>query len=139
MCEPEPEAESTIVRRLIGVYNAEGTVLGELAYFFGSRLGRAHCSLCDITHGAVREKSEWQACRRGLPVPFATYHRNDQPGEVRSAAAQIAPVVVAQTDGGMVVLLEPDALSACAGSVAELTIAIHKAMHRFGLSWPTMT
>jgi hypothetical protein len=39
------------IRRLVGVYNANGTVGGELAYFLGARLGRAHCSLCDITHG----------------------------------------------------------------------------------------
>jgi hypothetical protein len=33
---------------LIGVYAADGTVTGELAYFVGARLGRAHCALCDI-------------------------------------------------------------------------------------------
>ena len=40
--------------RLIGVYDANGTLSGELAYWIGARLGRRHCSLCDITHGSVR-------------------------------------------------------------------------------------
>lgn len=41
------------LQRLVGVYDADGTVLGELSYFVKARLGRAHCSLCDITHGVV--------------------------------------------------------------------------------------
>ena len=53
----EPAATPT-VRRLVGVYDADHTIRGELAYWIGARLGRAHCSLCDITHGLLRERSE---------------------------------------------------------------------------------
>jgi hypothetical protein len=28
-----------------------------LSSFIGARLGRAHCALCDITHGLVRERA----------------------------------------------------------------------------------
>ena len=34
-----------------------------------------------------------------MPVPFDTYHRNDQPPEVRVAVDGAAPVVVAITAG----------------------------------------
>src|SRR6478735_10675397 len=71
--------------RLIGVYDADGTVRGELAYWVGARLGRAHCALCDITHGLIRERADWKACRASLPVPFDTFHRDDQPEAVRGA------------------------------------------------------
>jgi hypothetical protein len=37
------------IHRLVGVYNADGTLLGEVRYFVAARLGRAHCPLCDIT------------------------------------------------------------------------------------------
>jgi hypothetical protein len=43
-----------VIARLIGVYNAEGSLRGELAYLLGKLTGRAHCALCDITHGALR-------------------------------------------------------------------------------------
>ena len=133
---PEHQLESMTVRRLIGVYNADGTVIGELAYFAGSHLGRTHCSLCDITHGLLRQKSEWRACRTELPVPFDTFHRNDQPDEVRSATENIAPVVVAQTDANLVVLMGPDALARCGSSVAEMTTAVDAAVIHAGLCWP---
>ena len=123
--------------RLVGVYDADSTLRGELAYWVGARLGRRHCSLCDITHGLVRERSEWVACRVGLPVPFDTYHRNDQPEAVRLATGNIAPVVVAETDEGHIVVLQPAELDACEGSIDRLTGAIEQAMERIGLAWPS--
>jgi hypothetical protein len=120
---------------LIGVYDADGTVRGELAYWLGARLGRRHCSLCDITHGSVRERAEWKACRSSLPVRFDTFHRDDQPDEVRAAAGGRAPVVVADTDGGIVLLLGPDELDAYDGSVDRLVEGIDAAMERLGLTW----
>ena len=48
-----PDATPTDrLARLVGVYDADGTPWGEVAYWVGARLGRRHCSLCEITHGA---------------------------------------------------------------------------------------
>ena len=121
--------------RLVGVYDADGTLRGELAYWVGARLGRRHCSLCDITHGSVRQRPEWRACQADLPVPFDTYHRNDQPDAVRSAAGGQAPAVVAATDADHGVLLGPDDLEACDGSIDLLVEAIERAAECLGLTW----
>lgn len=129
---PATERRTT---RLIGVYDADGTVRGELAYWVGARLGRRHCSLCDITHGSVRERSEWKACRSSLPVAFDTYHRDDQPDAVRAAAGGRAPVVLADTGGGLVVLVGPDELDGYDGSIDRLVDGIDAAMERLGLTW----
>ena len=126
------------LRRLVGVYDADHTLRGELSYWVGARLGRAHCSLCDITHGTFREKPDWQACRMGLPIPFDTFHRDDQPDAVRAAVAGAAPVVVAETDDGDIVpLLAGPALDACGGSVDALVAAVEQAVADAGLTWPT--
>jgi hypothetical protein len=125
-----------VIQRLIGVYNANGTLRGEMAYLIGARLGRAHCSLCDITHGTLREKPEWRSCRAGLPVPFDTYHRNDQPDEVRIATGGAAPVVVAATANGIVGLVTPAELDGCSGSIDEMMVMIEAAVLRLGLAWP---
>jgi hypothetical protein len=123
--------------RLVGVYAADGTMRGELSYWIGARLGRRHCALCDITHGSVRQRPEWKVCQSGLPVPFDTYHRDDQPDDIRTIADGHAPVVLAETAEGVVLLLSPDDLDACDGSIDRLVDAIERSASRHALTWPT--
>lgn len=137
MSNPPEAASAPTVARLVGVYDADGSLRGELAYWVGAGLGRAHCSLCDITHGRVRERTDWKACRAELPVRFDTFHRDDQPTAVRSALGGVLPAVVAETAAGVVLLLGPDELAACDGSTSRLTAAIEDAVARAGLGWPT--
>jgi len=111
-------------------------VRGELAYWIGARLGRRHCSLCEITHGSVRQRPEWKACREALPVRFDTFHRNDQPEAVRAASGGQAPVVIAETETGHVPLLDPRDLAACGGSIDRLVASIEQSAAAHGLAWP---
>lgn len=129
-------SDQRTVRRFVGIYNAEGTLRGELAYWFGRRRGTAHCGLCDITHGSVRERTDWKSCRSELPVPFDTYHLDDQPDDVRRLTADRTPAVIADTDDGPTFLLGPDALDACAGSPAALIERLRAATTNAGLAWP---
>jgi len=134
MTDPNPRGAR--ITALIGVYNADGTLRGELGYWLGARLGRAHCALCDITHGSVRERADWKRCRTSLPVPFATYHRDDQPDEVRDAAGDHAPVIVADTDRGLILLLGPDDIDVCHRSPERLVDTLTAAAQQRGLDWP---
>jgi hypothetical protein len=125
------------VRRLVGVYDADGTILGELSYLVRARLGRAHCALCDVTHGRVRERADWRAARAGLPVPFVAYHRDDQPAAVRAAGGSRPPAVVAELAGGEVVaVLDAEAIERCAGEPEQLVSAVVAAVDAAGLRWP---
>ena len=125
--------DPTRVRRIVGVYDADHTVRGEMAYWIGARLGRAHCALCDITHGMLRRRSEWNAYVAGLDVPFETFHRDDQPDQVHAATGNRVPVVVAETSVDVVVLLDPSQLDDCAGSIERLRVAVDDALAREGL------
>lgn len=116
------------VTSLTGVYHAEGTVLGELRYFVGARLGRAHCALCDITHGTVREKASWRACRAQLPVPFRAVHLDERSPAEREASEGRTPCVLAHAGGAVDMLLGPEELDACAGSPDALVAAIGAAL-----------
>ena len=124
------------IERLIGVYDADGTLRGEVAYWIGARLGRRHCSLCDITHGTFTEKTAWKRCRSSLPVPFDTYHRDDQPDDVRRASGDTAPVVVAKTSEGFVLLLDDARISSVDGDPSRLVALISEAVEAAGLDWP---
>jgi hypothetical protein len=132
---PSNTTDAPRIVRLVGVYDADSTMRGELAYWIGARLGRRHCSLCDITHGSVRLRPEWRTCQAELPTPFDTYHRNDQPDHIRVTAGGRAPVVVAETDSGNVLILAPDDLDACGGSIDSMVDAISREAQRHGLVW----
>ena len=108
------------VRELVGVYDADATLWGEVSYWIGARLGRRHCGLCDITHGLFTKKSQWQACETRLPVPFSTHHRNDQPADVRVCIGGRLPAVVARTDDGVRLIAAPEELASCGGDAEAL-------------------
>jgi hypothetical protein len=125
-----------IVDRLVGVYDADGSIRGELTYFIGARLGRSHCALCDITHGRVRERADWKACRSALPVPVELFHRDDQPTAARTAAGTDPPYVLAGSGAELVLLLDAAAIERCDGDLDAFTDALDAAVLHRGLAWP---
>ena len=64
-------------QKLIGIYNAKGSLRGELQYFWGKIRGTAHCALCDITHGILKEKSDFKKCKENLDIPFELLHLDE--------------------------------------------------------------
>jgi hypothetical protein len=123
-------SEPGAVRELVGVYDADGGVAGELRYVVGHLLGRAECGLCDITHGTLRRKPAWDAMAARLGVPFTLVHRNERTPEVAAATADALPCVVAVTEAGVVPVLDAAALSSCGGDVvafeSKLTMALRE-------------
>jgi hypothetical protein len=116
------------VRSLVGVYHANGTILGELSYWVKARLGRGHCALCDITHGSVREKASWRDCRDALAVPMTTVHLDERTPDVAAATDGRTPCIAAVTDAGVEILLTTGELDRCGGDPARLAAAIDDAL-----------
>ncbi len=107
-----------VVRRLIGVYNADGGVRGELAYAVGHLRGTANCALCDITHKGVRRRRSWDMFCEELGIPFDLVHRNERSADLLSFTGARTPTVVAElATGGLVEVLDVAALDAVAGDV----------------------
>ena len=121
------------VQRYLGVYDADGGIVGELRYVVGHLLGTAECALCDITHSPVRRKRTWDAMVATLEAPFDLRHRNELTEAEQHAVAPMGlPVVAAElTDGGWVQLLDRDALDGCAGSVAVFADRLRAATRSF--------
>ena len=127
-------SDSRTVAALIGVYDADGGLAGELRYVVGHLLGRAECSLCDITHGRVRRKAEFDELRGRFGVPFQLVHRNERTPAVEVATGDALPCVVARTESEFVTLLDRDELRACGGDVARLGRALDAALAAKGLT-----
>ena len=119
--------------KLIGVYDADATLVGELSYWIGARFGVRHCSLCDITHSLFREKSQWRECQSRLEsdlhVEFETFHRNDQPDDVRACIDGEYPAVVMRGDDGVVLMfMSASEIDACGASPEKFADEISRRM-----------
>lgn len=127
--------DARTIKRLIGIYDADGTIVGELRYVLGRFRGN-HCSLCDITHGTLRERADWRVARGALPVDFDALHRNETSVAAASVAADL-PAVLAELDDGTFELLVPAAqLDAMAGDPATLIESIRRNVAAVGFRWP---
>ena len=130
----------SLVVSLTGVYDADGGAIGELRYWIGARLGRAHCSLCEVTHSAIKERPEWRDTRSTLSVEFRTLHRDEQSQPVSTATNGLFPAVVAQDeDGETYLLLGPEDIEEIARHAEPhlaLVAAVEQAGTAIGLFWP---
>lgn len=124
------------VERLIFVFSAES---GSFNAFIDSAkkvLRIKGCTLCAITHGLVGEKSDWKDCRDELGVHIDYVHRDELDGELARVVADRLPCVVAEADGELLMLLTPDVLDRCRGSVADMRGRLQVLASMNGLELP---
>ncbi|MDQ2754501.1 MAG: hypothetical protein M3R71_03010 [Actinomycetota bacterium] len=123
------------IDRIVGVYDADGGVVGEIRYVVG-RLGGRHCALCEITHGTLRPKPAWGAWATTIPVPVVLVHLNQREPALRQATDGRVPCVVADVAGKYQILLDDEALRLCEGSVATFSDRLDDAIALAGLQLP---
>jgi hypothetical protein len=112
--------------RLIGVYNADGGVIGELKYFFGHLIGVAKCELCDITHSPIRRKASFDQLAGELKseyrLDFALKHLNERTESETKASAGKEPCVLAEyPDGALGMFLDRQELRVVEGHVDKFS------------------
>lgn len=105
------------LEELIGVYHAKGTFWGELQYGIGKILGLTHCALCDITHGWVREKKTFKACREALAIPCERVHLDEQTDEILALTEGQTPCVVGRVNDRWELVFGREELEAFEGNV----------------------
>lgn len=114
--------QNMAIKTLIGVYKADGGLVGELAYFFGHLVGTKECSLCDITHSPFRKKREFKeletSLRNDFGIAFRLVHMNERTEKELSASAGREPCVLLQhEDDSISMFLDFMELKAADGSV----------------------
>lgn len=121
------------IERVVGIYNADGGIVGEVRYVVGHLLGTTECALCDITHSPVRRKPQWDQMVRGLRVPVTLLHRNELDTQTLHAIENTAlPAIVGfGSDGRVHELLSASELRACEGSVARCGEMLREKLAQF--------
>jgi hypothetical protein len=110
---------------LIGIYKADGGVIGELSYFFGHLVGIKSCSLCDITHSPVKKKSAFKKLEQELlrdhGIAIKMIHlneRNDR--ELKASTGREPCVLLEYPDQSISMFLDAVDLKALSGNVTSL-------------------
>jgi hypothetical protein len=108
--------------KLIGVYKADGGILGEVSYFLGHLVGLRECNLCDITHSPVKKKAEFKRFEKTLleqrGVVMKLVHMNERTDAELAASKGREPCVLLQySDGSISMFLDYVELKAASGSV----------------------
>jgi len=114
---------------LLGVYDANGGLRGEVAYALGHLLGRRECALCDVTHSTIRRKPAWDAMVASLGMPLRLRHLTELTAAESAAVGAVgAPVVLLVEDGLIELLLDGAALRDAAGDVERFRAALEAAL-----------
>lgn len=107
---------------LIGVYKADGGILGEVSYFLGHLIGVRECNLCDITHSPIKKKAEFKRFEKTLldqrGINMKLVHMNERTDAELAASKGREPCVLLQyPDGSISMFLDYVELKAASGSV----------------------
>lgn len=115
--------------RILAIYDADFTVLGEIAYAIGKVTGTRSCSLCDISHGLnPLGKKNWRSYCATRPE-IEWIHRNDLDDEMQTALTCELPCVVTRDSTGCYyTLLDSTELSDCNGDITLFDAKLSNAL-----------
>jgi hypothetical protein len=116
-----------MARRLVGVYNADGSLRGELQYVVGRMRGTAHCALCETTHGRIRRRRDFDQACEALDAPLELLHRDELDPEQTAVVTGRLPCILI-VDAQPEILLGPEELEECAGDPVRLIARINRAL-----------
>ena len=93
------------------IYNAEGSIIGELKYLLLKYFYGFKCSMCEITHNSFLEKKEW-----GNQISQSSYiikavHLDEQPDDLYQFSIGKAPCVVVENSKGFKLIFTSDELN----------------------------
>jgi len=114
------------INKIIGVYHANGGIMGELKYVAGKFFGSAHCSLCDITHNNTGKKDTWKKCEQKLSIPIDFVHLNERNQKLQEYTRNLTPCIVGKTSTNYVMLVSKKELDSCEGNPDTLTHLLEK-------------
>ena len=99
------------------IYNAEGSIFGEIRYLYNKYIKDIKCSMCDITHNYFSEKGEWRKKCNEFPFKIECLHLDELPIEIKDIVKDNAPCVVTQKKSVNEVVINNKELTSMNGDV----------------------
>jgi hypothetical protein len=106
-------------KQLIFIYAAKSDILSNVPGSIKKMLGgSSSCSLCNITHGAIKEKRTWSEFISTLSPAPIVYHKDEVTKEVQSYLTDNnvqLPVVLEKNENEYKVVFNHEKLNKCDG------------------------
>lgn len=118
------------------IYNASGTLGGELTYLYGKYFQDEHCELCDITHSTVSAKPEWKAWISALKCENYVLHTNEAEDMRVDYSVFELPVVLVDRGNGLEELVTKKEMADSGKGVEAFGALFYRKLDQFGLSCP---
>ena len=108
----------------VGIYNADGTLFGEISYVAKKLAGRGSCALCDITHGWTGRRRDFDSTCNSAGIEWTLLHRDEATPEQLAAAGALPAVITQGNNGTWQLVLGPSRLDECNGDPAALVASL---------------
>ena len=100
---------------LYAIYDADGSILGELRYIRDKFIGKAACALCDLTHGWSPMGRSAGRQRNGITASLIWLHRDELPEHALRQVSGRLPCIAMDRGGDFDILITREALQGCEG------------------------
>ena len=91
------------------VYNAKGSIIGEISYLLSKFIYGSTCSMCQISHNTITQKSKWINQVSESILSIETLHLDEQPQDLKKFTKGKTPCVVGEYKGNYeIIFLDRD-------------------------------
>ncbi len=112
------------------IYDANGSVIGELSYFFKKIFFGFKCSMCDITHNTFTEKNDWRSRLAESDLNIKALHLDELTEELSNFSFGKTPCVIGKNGAQYKLIFDNSDLEKFKGNTEyffnELTDSIKK-------------
>ena len=110
--------------KIVGIYNAKGTIGGEIAYVLKKLMGQGSCALCDISHGwNPFGKASWKSACEASPLELKMLHLEEASETQLQAAGQL-PAFIVEHEGRWGILMTAEEIQNWTGNPKGLLLAL---------------
>ena len=99
------------------IYNAKGSILGEITYLWKKLFLNFDCSLCNVSHNTFTEKQLWKKEISKFKYKLEMLHLDEQPENLQMFTEGLTPCVVSNNESEFNLIMDRDQINKLNGSV----------------------
>ena len=116
------------------IYNANGSLSGEIEYFFKKYFYGLKCSMCEITHNFISEKKDWRNKLSQTKINLKTVHLDEQNNDLYKFSYGNTPCVVGKSKRGFKLIFSDKDLDNFDGDVELFFKSLENKINKMFLS-----